>query len=66
MTYIHKTSAEELRQLPDEKLEEIAGCAVGDIEYCSECGTKTAFVGACGYNNESSCHKCGHTIPVIG
>lgn len=53
--------AEEIRELPDEKLVEMARCTTGEMKNCPECGTKTAFLGAAGHNGKSSCHECEYT-----
>ena len=62
--HISDATANQIRQLPDEKLVELAGCAKGHIGYCSSCGAFTAFVGTPTYNDSSECHECGESIPL--
>jgi len=66
VTYLYDADADELRELPDEVLENIASCAAGKIKHCPNCGEKTAFPGSIGYNSEPQCHNCEHTEYVVG
>lgn len=54
------TNADELRRLPDEKLEEIASGMNGRVAECPECGEFTAFVARPTYNDVSKCHNCDY------
>lgn len=57
-------TAEELRALPDEKLEELAEKLLGKVGDCPECGEYTAFPSTPGHNDEAECHECGYRYPV--
>lgn len=56
---LEPVTAEQIRELPDEKIVELADSVKGDLRECPECGEVTAFIGTPGRNDESECHNCG-------
>lgn len=56
---VGSNNAEDLRDLPDEKLEELISRVNGGVSFCQTCGEKTGFFGTPGKSSVSECHECG-------